>query len=67
MSYAIDIAMVLLIFFFILTAVINISNYRIANPVEGRDSTSGYASIFYIGKEKYENAEVGEKIRITQC
>ena len=36
-------------------------------PVEGRDSTSGYASIFYIGKEKYENAEVGEKIRITQC
>ena len=30
MSYAIDIAMVLLIFFFILTAVINISNYRIA-------------------------------------
>jgi hypothetical protein len=35
--------------------------------VEGRDSTSGYASIFYIGKEKYENAEVGEKIRITQC
>ena len=34
-------------------------------PVEGRDSTSGYASIFYIGKEKYENAEVGEKIRIT--
>ena len=100
MSYAIDIAMVLLIFFFILTAVINISNYRIAKrshyieifvdrkipikaesrdagasddscmiyhyPVEGRDSTSGYASIFYIGKEKYENAEVGEKIRITQ-
>ena len=36
-------------------------------PVEGRDSTSGYASIFYIGKEKYENAEVGEKIRITPC
>lgn len=36
-------------------------------PVEGRDSTSGYASIFYVGKEKYENAEVGEKIRITQC
>lgn len=101
MSYAIDIAMVLLIFFFILTAVINISNYRIAKrshyieifvdrkipikaesrdagasddscmiyhyPVEGRDSTSGYASIFYIGKEKYENAEVGEKIRITPC
>lgn len=34
-------------------------------PVEGRDSTSGYASIFYIGKEKYENAEVGEKIWIN--
>ena len=101
MSYAIDIVMVLLIFFFILMAVINISNYRIAKrshyieivvdrrnpieaesrdagasddsymiyhyPVEGRDSTSGYASIFYVGKEKYENAEVGEKIRITQC
>ena len=34
-------------------------------PVEGRDSTSGYASIFYIGKEKYQNAEVGEKIWIN--
>ena len=31
----------------------------------GRDSTSGYASIFYVGKEKYENAEVGEKIWIN--
>ena len=101
MSYAIDIVMVIIIFLFILTIIINILNYRIAKrwhyielvvdkklpieaeskdagasdgscmiyhyPVEGRDSTSGYASIFYVGKEKYENAEVGEKIRITQC
>ena len=101
MSYAVDIVMVIIIFLFILTIIINILNYRIAKrwhyielvvdkklpievesrdagasddscmiyhyPVEGRDSTSGYASIFYIGKEKYENAEVGEKIRITQC
>ena len=29
-------------------------------PVEGRDSTSGYASIFYIGKEKYENVNMIE-------
>ena len=101
MSYAIDIVMVIIIFLFILTIIINILNYRIVKrwhyielvvdkklpieaesrdagasddscmiyhyPVEGRDSTSGYASIFYIGKEKYENAEVGEKIRITPC
>ena len=101
MSYAVDIVMVIIIFLFILTIIINILNYRIAKrwhyielivdkklpieaesrdagasddscmiyhyPVEGRDSTSGYASIFYIGKEKYENAEVGEKIRITPC
>ena len=96
-----DIVMVIIIFLFILTIIINILNYRIAKrwhyielvvdkklpieaesrdagasddscmiyhyPVEGRDSTSGYASIFYVGKEKYENAEVGEKIRITPC
>ncbi|WP_455534210.1 hypothetical protein [Roseburia inulinivorans] len=99
MSYAIDIVMVIIIFLFILTIIINILNYRIAKrwhyielvvdkklpieaesrdagasddscmiyhyPVEGRDSTSGYASIFYVGKEKYENAEVGEKIWIN--
>lgn len=99
MSYAIDIVMVIIIFLFILTIIINILNYRIVKrrhyielvvdkklpieaesrdagasddscmiyhyPVEGRDSTSGYASIFYVGKEKYENAEVGEKIRIN--
>ena len=83
MSYAIDIVMVIIIFLFILTIIINILNYRIVKrrhyielivdkklpieaesrdagasddscmiyhyPVEGRDSTSGYASIFYIG------------------
>ena len=99
MSYAVDIVMVIIIFLFILTIIINILNYRIAKrwhyielvvdkklpieaesrdagasddscmiyhyPVEGRDSTSGYASIFYVGKEKYENAEVGEKIWIN--
>ena len=86
MSYAIDIVMVIIIFLFILTIIINILNYRIVKrrhyielivdkklpieaesrdagasddscmiyhyPVEERDSTSGYASIFYIGKEK---------------
>ena len=87
MSYAIDIVMVIIIFFVILTIIINILNYRIAKrrhyielivdkkasdrsrkagdagasddscmiyhyPVEGRDSTSGYASIFLYRKRK---------------
>lgn len=34
-------------------------------PVEGRDTISGYSSIFYIGKEKYKNIEDAEKIKIN--
>ena len=31
------------------------------------NALKSHATMFYIGKEKYENAEVGEKIRITPC
>ena len=95
MSYAIDIVMVIIIFLFILTIIINILNYRIVKrrhyielivdkklpieaesrdagasddscmiyhyPVEGRDSTSGYASIFYIGKENMKMLKSGKR------
>lgn len=33
--------------------------------VEGRDTTSGYKSIYYIDKEQYDNAKIGEKVRVS--
>lgn len=34
-------------------------------PVIGIDTTSGYKSLFYIDKEKYENIELNEKLKIS--
>lgn len=34
-------------------------------PVIGIDTTSGYKSLFYIDKEKYENIELNDKLKIS--
>lgn len=34
-------------------------------PVKGRDSTTGYVSIFYINKEQYDRVKKGETARIS--
>ena len=36
-------------------------------PVEGRDTTSGYKSIFYIDYKQYMGAQAGEIFRISVC
>lgn len=41
------------------------SDISVYYPIEGRDTTSEYESVYYLTQEQYDNAQVGKKVRIS--